>query len=250
MRRHILLTLLFIATAVSLQASTPFISHERPSRFIDVELHALVGGSTVTQNYTSCFPQISEMDLTLGTAVGAGARACILFSDFIGLGCEANILINNYKMSMAVANDDAMSMTTGFIHNHYYTACFPVFITLNFNLGPVVKWNIDGGMYYTYGLSGRSKTTLYSASINELGQLITSSTNEKVSYYNSPETFITSSYRGDLGLHLSTGLTFASHYTLGIQTQIGFKNVAHAYNAIVTPNVHNVNFLCSLGYRF
>ena len=149
--------------AVSLQASTPFISHERPSRFIDVELHALVGGSTVTQNYSSCFPQISEMDLTLGTAVGAGARACILFSDFIGLGCEANILINNYKMSMAVANDDAMSMTTGFIHNHYYTACFPVFITLNFNLGPVVKWNIDGGMYYTYGLSGRSKTPLYSA---------------------------------------------------------------------------------------
>lgn len=253
MLRNIVITAAII-TATALRSvaadNAPFVSHAAPSKFIDLDIHAMIGGSTVTQNYSDCFSAISEINLSMGTAFGIGATARFSFTNFIGMGVEANFMINNYRMSLAVADDDATSITNCFVRNHYYTANFPVYISLNFNLGSVVRWNIDAGLYYTYGLSGRSKSTLYNARVNELGQLITSVTNQKASYYNSPDAFIASSYRGDIGLHIATGFTFMRRYSVGVRSQIGFKNESHAYNAIKQPNVHNINLLCSLGYHF
>lgn len=251
MKRSAIFAVMALLSALSgLRASTPFVCHGAPDKFLDLEVHALIGGSTVIQNYGSCFPQVSELDVNQGFATGVGAAAQFGFTDFIYMGVEANLLVNNYRMSLAVADDNATSITNCFLKNRYYTANFPVYVSLKFNLGQTVRWNVDAGVYYTYGLSGRSSVTLYSARVNPLGQLITTVTGSKENYYNSPDAFICSSYRGDIGLHLATGFTIKRHVSVGFRTQIGIKNQAHAYNAITTPQVHNVNFLCVVGYHF
>lgn len=209
-----------------------------------------MGGVTVTQNFRSCFPQISEMAITTGVSTGLGATAHTAFTNFISLGMEANFLINNYRMNMAVADDDATSITDVFVRNHFYTLNFPVYITLNFNLGGDVRWNVDAGGYYSYGVSGTSKSTLYSAQVNPLGQLITTFTSTKADYFNSDKTFISSFYKGDYGLHIGTGLTFRRRVNVGMRMQIGFKNVAHTFDAVERPNVHNFNFFGTLGWCF
>lgn len=184
MRRFFLA--LFSTLLLTAMASTPLVSTGRAARFIDVDVHALVGGTLVTQNFASCFPSISELSVNMGPSYGIGFGASLNFNDFIGLGCEVNALLNYYKMTLAVADNEATSITNTFIRNHFFTANFPVFIRLKFNLGGNVRWIIDGGAYYTYGLGGRQKTTMYSAHVNELSQLITVTTSSRSPYYNSP----------------------------------------------------------------
>lgn len=248
MRRFFLA--LFSTLLLTAMASTPLVSTGRTARFIDVDVHALVGGTLVTQNFASCFPSISELSVNMGPSYGIGFGASLNFNDFIGLGCEVNALLNYYKMTLAVADNEATSITNTFIRNHFFTANFPVFIRLKFNLGGNVRWIIDGGAYYTYGLGGRQKTTMYSAHVNELSQLITVTTSSRSPYYNSPDAFICSSYRGDIGLHLATSLLVSRRFSIGVRTQIGFKNQAHLFNGVKTPNVHNIGFQVTGGYHF
>ncbi|MBD5316384.1 MAG: hypothetical protein HDS11_01760 [Bacteroides sp.] len=250
MRRHILAST-FIGAALSAAAGgAPFINHSKPASLLDFEVHALIGGSAITQNYQKSFPQISELATSMGVSGGIGAEATANFSDFLALGMEINFLANNFKMNTAVADDDATSITNVFVKNRFYTFNFPVFMRFNFNLGNSVRWNLDAGGFYSYGITGTSSTTLYSALVNPVGQLITSVTSEDYKYYNSDNTFIASSWRGDFGFHFGTGLTVRRCVRLGVSSQIGLKNVAHAYNAVKTPRVHNYNVMCSLGWCF
>lgn len=250
--RRVLSAIISLAAVITGAAAdgTPFVEHGKPDRFLSFDAHALLGGVTVTQNFRSCFPQISQMAITTGVSTGVGATAHTSFTRFISLGMEANFLINNFRMNMAVADDDATSITDVFVRNHFYTLNFPVYITLDFNLGSKVKWNVDAGAYYSYGLTGKSKSTLYTAQVNPLGQLITTMTSAKSDFYNSEEAFITSYYKGDYGLHLATGLTFGRRVSIGLRMQIGFKNVAHAFDAVKRPNVHNFNFFGTAGWCF
>ena len=227
-----------------------FINHGPANKFITLDLHGIVGGVEVLQNYGSTFPEISELDVSMSTTFGAGVGAEMAFSDFIGLGLQGNFLINNYRMNMAVANDEGPSMTNCFIRNHFYTFNFPVYIATHYNLGQRVRWNVDLGMYYMYGVGGTSKAALYNARVNELGQLVTSLTHQKSGYLNSRETLLSSSYRSDIGLHVATGFTFSQRVKVALAAQVGFKNVSHVYDGVKRPNIHNFNFHCLVGWCF
>lgn len=241
---------LALVPSVTRAASANFIDHGPANRFLTLDLHGMVGGVEVLQNLRSTFPEITELDVSMSTVFGLGAGAEMSFSDFLALGLQSNFLINNYRMNMAVANDAGPSMTNCFVRNRFYTFNFPVYLSTRYNLGPVVRWNVDLGLYYSYGVGGRSKATMYNARVNDLGQLVTSLTHQNSSYYNSSTSLLTSSYRSDIGLHLATGFTFSQLIKFSIATQIGFKNVSHVYNGVKRPNMHNFNFLCSLGWCF
>lgn len=245
-----LLCMLMAAAIAAPAADLPFVNHGRAPRFIDFEVHGLIGASTVSQNYQSCFPQISQMALTSGMAGGLGAGARTWFSDFVALGMEFNFLVNHYSNNLAVTADDATSITNVFVRNRFYTLNFPVYVTFNFNVSHNIRWNIDVGGYYTYGATGRSRATFYSAQVNPVGQLITTVTSSRTDYYNSPETFIASSRRGDIGLHLATGLKFRNLISIGLRMELGIKNAARAYNAVKIPNVHNFAYFGTLGWCF
>ncbi len=52
-----------------------------------------------------------------------------------------------------------------------------------------------------------------------------------------------------IGLHLATSLLFGRHVTLGVRSQIGFKNISFN-DGIRNPRIHNINLLAMVGYKF
>lgn len=215
--------------------------------FLNIEVHALIGGSYMTDNYPSCYPEISDLNTTLGPAAGIGVGAQFNLTRTIGLGTELNFTRNSFKMDMAVVGPQSVSNV--FQRNTYYKLDIPVYIRLNFDLACDVVWNVDGGLYYIYGLEGKQRSNIYDTRSNDLGQLMLSMTPIRADFYNDTDAFINSYDRGDIGLHLASGLTFREHFCIGIQAHIGFSNVAHS-TGLVKPDMHTMDFRATVGWRF
>lgn len=227
----------------------PFVDFGRPESFVKVGAHAIIGNSFITQNYKSCFPEISELTVAPGWSTGVGAVAEFGVRDYLWFGTGVDFIINNYTDDIIINRDGATSVSNVFLRNHFYALNFPLYVSFKFNIAPTVRWNVDGGIYYSYGVGGSQKQTVYTARINEIGQLITNNYNIKTSYYNDDRAFLNSAFRSDIGLHYATGVTFSGRITIGFRGKIGFKNLANTLGEI-HPNVHNVQFLGTLGYWF
>lgn len=229
-----------------------FVDHGDAPRFIEPQIHVWYGGSMVTENYVSCFSEISQMNSNPGSNIGLGGVVVFGISDFIGLGTELNVSLSKYRTDFAVSNNTVTSVSNIFLRNRAWYINFPVYVQFRFNVDSRVRWNIDAGMYYSYGFSGSQSQSIYGAQINDLGQLVSVKINSKPRYFNNSETFINSYRRGDIGLHLATALTFSGKYSVGARLNLGFKNISYIMNNawIVNPNIHNFNFAFVVGRIF
>ncbi|MCH5245366.1 MAG: outer membrane beta-barrel protein [Muribaculaceae bacterium] len=247
------IALLIVAAAsavVAYSAETlPLINRSQAGRFVTFGVHAGVGNSFVTENYESVFPSITDLSMNAGWAFMAGATVEFAIRDYLSVGTELNVLANNHSADMIIHAAESPTVSNVFLKNHYYSLNIPVYASLKMNLASTVRWNVDAGLYYSRGLGGSQRQTVYNATINHLGQQILSSYTIKTGYFGDRDAFINSARRSDVGLHLATGFTFHSHYSIGVRTQIGFKNVAYT-EGITNPNVHNFSFLATLGYNF
>ena len=234
---------------LAIKAESPaFIDYGKPASFIDIDAHLMFGGSYVTNNYSSCYKEISDINSTMGFAYGVGVGVKFNFSNFIGLGTQFNYVHNKNKMDMAVTQEGAPNVSNVFIRNSYRYVDIPVYMSFTFNLSPRVKWNADGGLYMAFGTGGKQKATIYNAKVNDLGQLMTTTQKFKANYFDDDKAFINSYEKFDMGLHLGTGLTFYDKISVNVNTRIGFRNVAKS-SGIVKPSAHNFNVYCSVGYR-
>lgn len=241
-KRPIILT---IALAIAVIAS----AQQSPIR---LGVHALAGGSTVTQNYKGCFPEISQLNVSAAFAWGVGASALFPLKGRVSLGTEFNVVVSNNDIDLAV-NDNNVStgLSNVYLRNRYAYIDIPVYISWGWNLGSYMRWNVDTGMYYAYGFAGSQKQTIYNARMNALDQIVTQTIKTKPSYFHDWDTYPNTFNRGDFGVHIGTGLTISSHYRLAVSGEIGLKNVSTVgASGVVNPNVHNGRFLVELGYIF
>lgn len=238
------------AVSVAVMASAvKFCDHGSASRFMEVEIHAMFGGTGLLNNYAGNFSEIRESTSSMGKGWGVGATAEFGLSNFFAFGTQINMIVSNSSLDMAVSNAEATTSSNIFLRNRAYYLNFPVYASFRFNLAQKIRWNIDGGLYYSYGFGGSQKQTIYHSSVNELGDLVNRVVTAKPSFFNNGQTFINSFYRGDIGLHLATGLTFNARWHLGLMSQIGFKNISHT-TGLKNPRIHNLNVMMTLGYRF
>lgn len=229
----------------------PFMANaqSKAPRFLDTEVHLLLGGSYVTNNYKSSYSEISDLNNSMGFAWGIGVAARFNLSSFIGLGTELDYLHSSGKMDMAVTADGKPYVSNVFIRNSYNSFNIPVYIRFNFDLAHGVNWNVDGGFYLDFGASGSQKTTTYNASVNDLGQLITDISDQKTGYYDDDRAFLNSYHKFDSGVHIATGLTFRNRITIGLRSQFGLRNAANS-DGIVKPSSHNIRLFGTIGYIF
>ena len=59
-----------------------FVSFAPARQFLEVDVHLLGGGSGVIQNYASCFPEIREINNSMGGSYGVGAGAVFGLNTF------------------------------------------------------------------------------------------------------------------------------------------------------------------------
>jgi hypothetical protein len=248
--KKIILTIIttILLAPLSMRAESPaFIDYGRASNFIDIDAHLMFGGSYVTNNYSSCYKEVSDINSTMGFAYGIGATVKFNFSNFIGLGTQFNYLLNKNKMDLVVTQQGAPNVSNVFIRNSYRYVDIPIYLSFTFNLASQVKWNADGGLYLAFGTGGKQKTTIYNAKVNDLGQLLTTTQHLKAGYFDDDKAFINSYEKFDMGLHLGTGLTFYNRISLNVFTHIGCRNAANS-SGLVKPSAHNFNVFCSVGY--
>lgn len=249
--KHPVFSIILALTGVSIgnAADIQFIDTGKSNRLIETEAHILIGGSYVTNNYTDVFPEISDMNSSMRTAWGAGIGVKFNFNRFIAVGTEMNLTFNSTRLNFNVTSEDSRHFSEVDLRNSFRYLNVPIYASFCFNLAKSVKWNVDGGFYYAYGTGGKQKSTIYTTSMNDLGQLIFDDGSSVSGYFNDSRSFINSYYRTDVGLHIATGLTFYNRIALGIRTQYGLKNSAKT-EGVSHPSCHNYNFFVTLGYIF
>lgn len=245
--RCLLTFVLCLASLVS--RAGDFVDFSKANRFIEVDVHALAGVSSIFQNYQTKFPQIQNLNINNGGSFGVGGKAVLGIRNYLGFGTAIDVLVNNYNYDMAILGSDNMSMSSVFIDNRNFFVNIPVFLSFRFNVDNNVRWNVDLGMYYAYGFAGTQKQRIYRAQINAMDELVPELVNLKTDYFHSSSTFISPFNRGELGLHLATSLNFGKHLIVGARMQIDFKNSAR-HSGIETPYVRPFYFHGTIGYRF
>lgn len=249
MNKYVSMIAAALLCALGCRAEVPFVSYGHTKRFIDLSVHGLAGGSYVTDNYAKCYSQISDLNNSMGVAWGVGAAAKFNISDFFGLSTEFNWIHSSGKMDMAVASTQEPNVSNVFVSNSYSAVDVPVYVSFAFNLARTVEWDVDGGMFLSFGTGGSQKSTIYNAKVNELGQLITSKSHLKTDYYDDSRGFINSYESFDCGLHLGTGLRFAGRVSVGVRSHIGLRNVAKS-TGLIKPTSHNISVFATVGYHF
>lgn len=246
--KPILLSLLACALPMQLSAQQPpvresaFFDTGAPSKFLEPYVSVMVGTSGVSQNFGSSFKSISELNVSAGVTGAVGGGVVFGIRDFLGLGTEMNFSFNNWRMDLMVSGDATTSPATVFLRNHYYTLNIPIYVSVRFHPASKLRWNVDGGLYFSTGLGGSQKQSITKSYINALGQLVTEDIDTKSGYFNDGDAFICSSKRADIGLHLATSLTFNRKFSVGVRTQIGFKNMAKmSETGLVRPSIHNMS---------
>ncbi|MBO4943694.1 MAG: outer membrane beta-barrel protein [Muribaculaceae bacterium] len=250
-RLNILLaSVILSAFAAGIEARS-FVDFSRADHFLDIDVHAIGGGHVVTENYLGCFSEISEMNTSAGPSIGMGVSVVFGLHDWFGVGTQLNLMFSRFRSNMAVTNETITSVSNIFLRNQTTTFNIPVFVQFRFNAASNVRWKIDTGMYYSYGIDGRQKQSIYTSQVNSLGQLVNNRISDKVPFYNSSETFINSYHRADIGLHIGTSLEFSRRFSIGGIVQFGLKNVACIPGnvGIKCPNIHNLTYCLTIGYN-
>ncbi len=252
MRKSYLLILLIIGFLypVSSEAqSEKFVDFSPATKMLELQIHGLVGGSSVTQNYDKLYSRIQNHNVNMGNSWGVGAKAVFGVRNFFGFGTSANIMLNYYNIDMAIVGEENTSMSAVFVNNRTVTFNIPVFASFRFNVAHSVRWDIDAGFYYAYGFAGRQKQQIYRAEINAVDELVPEIEKVTTDYYHSDRTLFNVFNRGDIGIHLGMSINFGPHLAVGFQTQYGLKNSARS-NIVDNPSVHNFYMAGLLGYRF
>ena len=239
-------TIIILIAALCSAAETPA---PPEVKFLTVNAHIMAGGSYVTDNYTDVYPEISDMNRSMGAAVGLGVGVIFNLGRRWALGTELNFGTYAHRMDLAVAGAGKPSVSNVFQRSRAWVLDIPVFMRWTHRVADNVMWNIDAGLYYSYGTGGSQENTIYDAKTNDLGQLITSCTEYNTGYYNDKSALINSLKRADIGVHLGVGLTFARRLTVGVRSHLGLKNTALS-TGITKPPCHNIDILAVAGWNF
>ncbi len=227
-----------------------FVDHSRPGKIVDVGVHALVGGSYITDNYADCFPEIRQANSNMGVAYGAGAAVTLSIREYFGFGTELNIVANHQNVNVFTSNAELSSASNIYMRNSYVYTNIPVFASWRFNVASTVRWVLDTGLFYSYGISGKQRQTIYRAALNQLGQMVYNINEFKTDLFKSGDTFQNAFHRSDMGIHIGSSLVFNSHFVIGGRAQFGLRNMAYVHNGITCPRMHSINFMLNVGWHF
>ena len=250
--RHIAIAFLSLVASIQIcsASSTEFVDRARPSKIVEVGVHALVGGSYITDNYANCFPEIRQANSNMGVAYGAGAGVTLMLREYFGFGTELNVVANHQNINVFTTDAELSSASNIYLRNSYVYGNIPVFASWRFNVASTVRWVLDAGVFYSYGLSGNQRQTIYRAGLNALDQMVYNISEFMTDFFKSLDTFQNAFHRSNMGIHLGSSLVFRNHFVIGGRAQFGLRNMAYVYNGITTPSMHSINFTFRLGWRF
>lgn len=238
-----------IITGNALAYAVDMLDTSMPKKLIEVNVHSGIGTSTIVNNYASVAESVTAMKLSPGTRMLAGFGAELPIRDYLSVGTGLDFAINNYSVSMTMLDGYAATLGTLLTANHFYTIEVPVFVGLRLNLGSRVRWCNELGAYFAYGMAGSSKTTAFVSSTNSLGQTQVSEARYDRKYYESDDPVFCTMRRGDIGMHLATGILINQHYTVKATLHVGIRDLAKNFG-VYNAHARTLSPAFIIGYTF
>lgn len=229
--------------------SHPFMDTSRPNKPLDIGVHAGLGVSTITQNYSSAIPGCADFHLSSGLQSVFGATVEVPLRKFLAIGTGADFLINNNSWAMTVIDAEPNRVSSVYCRNAYRAFEIPVYISLRFNLGSRVSWVNEAGVFFGFGTGGKTKITAYTVAVNQLGQQQVTRSKYDNPYYKADTPILNGIERNQWGVHLSTGLRYRERWSLKTVLRYGFSDVACNYG-VLDVHIHNLSVSFRLGYTF
>lgn len=237
------------AAAETPKKAAPFFDTARPDHFIEIDIHAGDGVSTVRQNYASAIPSVSDFVLTPANRVMMGARAIIPIRNFVAVGTALDFTINNYYWSMTLLERAQGTLSTLYSRNHYNTIDVPLYLQWSFNLGDKVKWRTKTGMYISFGVGGHTKINETTSSTNSLGQSQVAENSYRDKYYDDEDPVVNTFAKTDMGMVIGTGILVNRHWAIDLDMHTGFTQLARNFGVLdISGRTLNVTF--TVGYQF
>lgn len=243
--------MVYITAAVApALAGKPFFSTSRSTEIVEADVHILAGATYVTQNYASEIAGVDKADSHPGLGLGFGSKVSFPFRDYLALSTGLDLLWGHNTCDMTVIGDGTGNVNHVYLSNRYLYTRVPVLLSLRFNMADNARWVIDMGFYGSIGVAGKQKADIYTTGVNQLGQLVTTHYKNSWNYFRSDTGFIHGVHSFDFGLQLGSSICFRDHYVAGVTFTYGLKDAACAFGPLRGVSMHNIDWLCHIGYKF
>ncbi len=97
----------------------------------------------------------------------------------------------------------------------YSSFRIPVLVSAKFNIGPGIRWSVDLGPQFSYGLGGRQKSKVVAG--------IRIGNDGDFDVFNAKNGYFDSRKRFEVGYKIGTGLTLKRHYYVGVHYEQGLS---------------------------
>lgn len=214
-----LATVAFVAAISGSAQASDFFDTSKPKNIFD--LGARVGFNISNQTHN---PEGTKLNLDKwGTGFDAGVICDINIKDYISIQPGFFFESRSHDYAYIYPNEPLDYIRYG--HTRNYTFTVPILVSLRLNPADNIRWSVDLGPYFQFGLGGSDKGEENNIAFKD-------------SHYDFRHKF-------DIGLKIGTGIKFMQHYYIGVHYLSGFK---HVWKDVA--NGHNKAWTFTIGYDF
>lgn len=226
-----------VSSILSVKAqTTDFFDTSEPEKSFQLGVRAGVNMANQTHSGQNLTSNIDSW----GTGFDAGLVFDLNIKNFFTLqpGLFFDIRNNKYCHSLMQYNaeDSRIVLTSNEGKTRHTTLTMPVMASFRFNLSDNIRWHVDLGPYFQFGIGGYDK--------GELCKLGNEQTPTRYGIYDNGYYDIRNKF--DWGLKIGTAVQVYDHYYLGIHYQGGF---CKTYK-MKEYGGHNKTWMFTLGYDF
>lgn len=226
-----------------------FYDSGRPSDFIELDAHVAIGMMSLVQNFSGAVPDLSDFLLSPGTKIDMGLTVRFNLRNSLGLATGMQVGINNMRYALGLVGKGTGQISSIYVRNHFYDITVPIYVSWRFNMGRLMKWSVDGGLYASKGFGGSSRFSGYTSGVNSLGQPVVTHALYNQPYFDASTAFIARVKSFDWGPRLATGLVYRNKYTFNIIFQISAENLA-TKQTVLDLRYRHTSLAFELGYIF
>lgn len=235
------LSVLAVATSAS---AADFADTSAPDNIVEVGLRFGITSSTVGADIPKSVA--GDCDFAWKRGFSAGAVVDLNIRDFFSVRPGFFFENRSYDYTTVSHNPDMRALAVNFGRTHRNSFSVPVLASFHFNISNAVRWNVEAGPYFSFGLgSGKDKVKSVAVSAPEAAAGNYAYIDGKRDYYGDGEW---QHRKFDCGFQIGTGVEIKRHYVVNLSYQRGLRNVSASHDN--GWSMKNKGWTFAIGYKF
>lgn len=240
--KKLVLALALLAGAVSAQAAD-FVDTSKPKDIINFGLRFGITSSSLSADLPGT---ATDYAFSWRRGFATGAVVDVNIRDFFSIRPAIYFENRSYDYTMVDNEPDSRALSVSLGHTRRNALSVPVLASFHFNISNAVRWDVETGPYFTFGLgSGKDHVNAVSVSAPEGTQGSYTNISAHRDYYGD-QAWQHRSF--DLGWQIGTGIEVLRHYVFNISYQHSLRNATDHDN--IGYSMKNKGWPFAVGYVF